>query len=415
MQKAWFILTDLHGILRGKLVPVIGKNVESMKTEFSRVFSSDIFDQNVPGLTSADNNIAYTAIPSSVAIESPWRKNELLVFCNAYVCDTDVSSTSKLCPRTLLGEAVESLEADGYRVKCGVELEFTVLKEDRKPAFGRVQSYSMSHLQSPLLHSFLDSIMEMTCSFPIGIDALHAEDGLSMFECSLNPSDPVNVADYTQLYKSCIKRCAADLSLKATFMSKPFLDDCGCGAHMHVSLLDLADVPQRSLLFTSFVAGILYHMDSSLVLLLPNANSFKRISCGTKFWTCEGSGYSTDQRGYAVRFIHFQKTETDDARIEIRVPGGDVNIYLALLFCIKAGQWGIRNELNLDDVATEKKIIKPFPKDLREATELFMAKDSPARQLYSDGFIEVFGKQRLHEAYMSESTARPERWEMDVF
>jgi glutamine synthetase len=196
-------------------------------------------------------------------------------------------------------------------------------------------------------------------------------------------------------------------------MSKPFPDSAGCGMHIHLSLSTLEGTCAKDLLFSFFLAGILYHMNHSLVMLLPHTNSYRRMG-SEEFWTSSAVSYGVDSRSDAVRMI-YPDSPSDNARIELRVAGGDVNPYLALYYCLKAGMWGIKKKLDINKLGEPGKKIVSFPKTLREASLLFMKDDSPARELYGDPFVNHYGQQRLHEAIISETLVRPDGWERGHF
>lgn len=412
MNKVYLLLTDLHGILRGKLVPVSHRRLSELKTEFSGIFMNDIFDQPVPNMEQTESVVNMNAFPQSGGIPSPWDSSEVYFMCNAFL-DDEETIPSVLCPRTLLTNAVLDAEKEGFRIKCGMELEWALLKNE-KPVLGNLLTYSMLHYEDSNFQKYFSELIDKTKNYPVTIEALHAESGRSIFEAALSPADPLKVADSTQLFRMTIKRLSKDHGMSATFMPKPFSGSAGCGAHIHISLKCIEDGARgKELLFTSFLAGLLHHMESSLILLLPNENSFERLDSGT-YWTSNHVSFGKDDRWNAIRLVR-QDSESGDARLELRVPGGDVNPYLALYYCIKAGLWGVEKELKLEDIGHVGQKIKRFPESLREASMLFMDKDSPARELYGDKFVNHYGMQRMHEATLSGTLQRPEGWEKNLF
>ncbi len=115
------------------------------------------------------------------------------------------------------------------------------------------------------------------------------------------------------------------------------------------------------------------------LLYAPNVNSYKRFAAGSFAPTAVAWGL--DNRTCAVRLVGHGPS----ARMENRLPGGDVNPYLAL-----AGDAGRRpatassNELALEDelVGNAYDSDKPHvPHTLREARELFAGSDDrPGRR-----------------------------------
>jgi glutamine synthetase len=104
-------------------------------------------------------------------------------------------------------------------------------------------------------------------------------------------------------------------------------------------------------------------------LLAPNINSYKRFAAGSFAPTAVAWGL--DNRTCSLRVVGHGR----GMRVENRVPGGDVNPYLAVSALIAAGLHGIENELTLEDAYTGNAYDsdKPtVPRTLREAAELFV-------------------------------------------
>src|SRR5689334_15529057 len=92
MRKAWLFLTDLHGMLRGKLIPLSkeddggddgGDDMDECKTEFSGVFVGDVFDRFIPEVKTVERRVI-VAVPRSNGIQSPWDVSETYYICNGY-------------------------------------------------------------------------------------------------------------------------------------------------------------------------------------------------------------------------------------------------------------------------------------------------------------------------------------------
>lgn len=412
VQKAWLFLTDLHGKLRGKLIPLSSDGeVNKCKTEFAGVFAGDVLDRFIPEVKMVERPVI-VAVPASSGIPSPWHSSETYHMCNGYV-DEQGTIPSKLCCRTLLSDAIEELREVGFEMKNGTELEWTLMK-DGKPVCDVLSTYSTKPWHNAHIDAFMSALVDHTSHFPVTIEALHAEHGQSIFETALSPADPLCAADAVQLYRMTIKKMAKDYDMQATFVPKPFPDSAGCGLHIHISLSKIKDAGDATdVLFSSFLGGLLHHMYSSTVILLPNKNSFERIhSAG--FWTSNAVSYGVDSRTSAIRLVNYGST-TGNARIELRMAGGDANPYLCLLYCIRAGLWGIRHKVDISTFGEPGQIIRRLPSSLREASVHFLDDQSPARELYGNDFVDVYGQQRLHEARITDALPRQRKWEQDVF
>jgi glutamine synthetase len=79
-------------------------------------------------------------------------------------------------------------------------------------------------------------------------------------------------------------------------------------------------------------------------------------------------------------------------RVEQRVPGGDVNQYLAVAALIAAGIHGIENELELEPITEGNAYVsdKPrVPSTLREAASLF-SQSSIAREAFGNDVVDHY-------------------------
>jgi glutamine synthetase len=125
----------------------------------------------------------------------------------------------------------------------------------------------------------------------------------------------------------------------------------GSSCHIHLSLRgrdgELVfwddEAERRTPLYDHFVAGVLATAADFTLLYAPNINSYKRFAAGSFAPTAIAWGH--DNRTCAVRLVG----EGPAARMENRMPGADVNPYLALAAMLAGGLHGIENELPLPD------------------------------------------------------------------
>ena len=143
---------------------------------------------------------------------------------------------------------------------------------------------------------------------------------------------------------------------------------------------------QRTPLYDHFIAGVLATLREFTLLYAPNVNSYKRFAAGSFAPTAVAWGL--DNRTCAVRLVGHGPS----ARMENRLPGGDVNPYLALAGMLAGGLHGIDNELALEDelVGNAYDSDKPHvPHTLREARELF-AGSAIARAAFGDEVVDHY-------------------------
>jgi glutamine synthetase len=119
------------------------------------------------------------------------------------------------------------------------------------------------------------------------------------------------------------------------------------------------------------LAGLLATMREFSLLFAPNINSYKRYQPGS--FAPTALRWGVDNRTCALRIAgHGQ-----GMRVENRVPGGDVNPYLAIAALVAGALHGIENELSLEDEfagnAYQDETAERVPGTLRLATELWSA------------------------------------------
>jgi glutamine synthetase len=118
----------------------------------------------------------------------------------------------------------------------------------------------------------------------------------------------------------------------------------------------------------------------------PNINSYKRFAPGSFAPTAVAWGM--DNRTCAVRLVGRGKA----ARMENRLPGGDVNPYLVVAAMVAGGLHGIDNELPLEDemVGNAYESDAPHvPATLQEARDLF-AQSTVAREAFGDEVVDHY-------------------------
>ena len=201
----------------------------------------------------------------------------------------------------------------------------------------------------------------------------------------------MTTADNHSVYKTAAKEIAAQRGQAITFMAK-YDQREGNSCHIHLSLRgDDGDVvfwdgDQRTPLYDHFIAGVLATLRDFTLLYAPNVNSYKRFAAGSFAPTAVAWGL--DNRTCAVRLVGHGPS----ARMENRLPGGDVNPYLALAGMLAGGLHGIDNALALEDelVGNAYDSDKPHvPHTLREARELFAA-SAIARSAFGDEVVDHY-------------------------
>ncbi|HWI71136.1 MAG TPA: glutamine synthetase, partial [Baekduia sp.] len=189
-------------------------------------------------------------------------------------------------------------------------------------------------------------------------------------------ADALTTCDRHVVFKNGAKEIAAQHGQAITFMAKWDARE-GNSCHLHLSLADAATgenvFATDDALFASFLAGAIAGLRELTLLLAPNINSYKRFAPGSFAPTAVAWG--NDNRTCAFRVVGHGPGK----RFECRLPGGDVNPYLALSGLIAAGLHGVENELTLPAPcagnAYTAEGVEHVPATLREARDRFAASE----------------------------------------
>ena len=201
----------------------------------------------------------------------------------------------------------------------------------------------------------------------------------------------LRTADNPFVYKPPAKDLPARHGKALTFMAK-YDEREGNSCHIHLSLRG-ADGETvfwrdgaRTPLYDHFLAGLLATMADLTLLYAPNINSYKRFAAGSFAPTTIAWGQ--DNRTCALRVVGHGA----GARVENRVPGGDVNPYLALAAMLAGGLHGIEQELPLPPELTGNAYtsgLPTVPRTLLQARNAFAA-SGVAREVFGDEVVEHY-------------------------
>ena len=187
------------------------------------------------------------------------------------------------------------------------------------------------------------------------VESAKGECNFGQHEIAFMYEDALTTCDNHVVYKTAAKEIAAQEGYALTFMAK-YNEREGNSCHIHLSFrgldgsLVMADESDTehgmSDIGRQFIAGQLAHMQELSLLFAPNINSYKRFSAGS--FAPTSIEWGRDNRTCALRLVGRRA----GLRLENRVPGGDVNPYLAVAAMIAAGLDGIEKGLELEPAFT---------------------------------------------------------------
>jgi glutamine synthetase len=305
-------------------------------------------------------------------------------------------------PRSILKHQMDRAAELGFTAFAGTELEFIVFDDtyemahnlgykDLTPSNQYNVDYSI--LGETRIEPLLRDIRNTMWDAGLNVEGSKGECNFGQHEIGFLYDDVLVTADNHSVYKTVAKEIAALHGKSLTFMSK-YNEREGNSCHIHLSLRgkggeivfwDDAE-GKRTQLYDHFVAGVLATMAELTLFYAPNINSYKRFADGSFAPTTVAWG--EDNRTCAVRLVG----RGAGARMENRVPGGDVNPYLALAAMLAGGLHGIANELELEPALEGNAYTSGRPKvpgSLRDARDAFVS-SAVARAAFGDEVVDHY-------------------------
>ncbi|VVT46659.1 uncharacterized protein SAPINGB_P001323 [Magnusiomyces paraingens] len=446
---------DVDGILRGKIISR-AKFLSVVDAGFgfcSVIFGWDMHDKTYAHRSAISNEengfrdmLAIIDLTSYRRI--PWEStngrlrggsNEMPFFL-VHFCDPETHAPIAPDPRSLLATMASRI-ADSSAFKdlnpiapfAGMEFEFFQYRETHDTIYQKrglgltpltpgMFGYSVARLG--LNKEYQREMLDSCESLGVGLEGWHTETGPGVFETAIGYCDARRLADNATLFKFAAKTIGAQYGIMPCFMAKPQQGLPGNSGHIHVSLMESIQNEDKSItkrnLFTRterdtnaawpdieylsdigrhFLAGVLAGLPWVMPLFAPTINSYKRLV--ENFWAPVTVSWGLEHRVASIRLI-CDPQSPKSTRFEVRTPGADVQPHLALAAIYALGLRGIEEKLELTIPPMGAGKIDPsqferLPRSLRAATERFMAKDSLARVVLGDDFVDHYGATRLHE------------------
>jgi glutamine synthetase len=297
----------------------------------------------------------------------------------------------------VLRAQLDRLAERGWSAYGSTELEFVVYRDSYEEAFDKgyrdlvpANRYNLDYslLGTARIEPLIRRIRTEMGGAGLRVESSKGECHDGQHEINFRYGEVLQAADEHVVYKTGAKEIAAQEGMAITFMAK--LDEReGSSCHIHLSVrradgssLFAADETA----FRRFVAGQLACLRELTLFHAPNVNSYKRFASASFAPTAVAWG--RDNRTCAVRVVGHGEA----LRMELRLPGADVNPYLALAALVAAGLHGIDAELELEDAVAGNAYAagKPrVPGTLREAHDLF-AGSPVARNAFGDEVVEHY-------------------------
>ena len=340
---------DIHGTPKAKAVPT--SHFDMVLNEGAGFAGFALW-----GMGMGPNGPDYMAVgdPASLQV-MPWMPGFARIACDGHV----LGKPYDYCSRVVLKRQLTTLAKEGLTLYTGIEPEFMLLSKRADGTLGPADEtddaskpcYDYKGLARS--SAFLTRLVDALRDAGIDVYQIDHEDANGQFEVNFTYADALTTADRYTFVKMAASEIAHTMGIIATFMPKPFSNRTGTGTHFHVSLgnsttnnLFLDERDKRGLKLSRmgywFTGGLLAHARALAAVCAPTVNSYKRLVVGRSLsgstWAPAYVAYGDNNRTACVRI--------PGGRLELRLPDGSCNPYLATAAIVAAGMDGVRRKLD---------------------------------------------------------------------
>ncbi|MCB6184601.1 glutamine synthetase family protein [Leeia sp. TBRC 13508] len=420
------VIPDMTGIARGKIVPknlfVAEDNMKMSKAVLMITVNGEFADlDRFVGPSDPD----MVCVPDAATIrKAPWAIEPVAVVIHDCV-DFDGRGVA-LSPRAVLRKIIKLYNDKGWKPVVAPEMEFYLIAQNNnpheplRPPVGRAgrtevgrQSFSIDAVNE--FDPFFQDLSNFCDEAELGVETLIHEVGAGQMEINFSHGDPLDLADRVFLFKRCVRETAYRHNIFATFMAKPMEHEPGSAMHIHQSIVDnqtgknifsLND-GSASPLFFNYIAGLQKYMPHAMPMFAPYVNSYRRLSRFTAAPINVRWGY--DNRTCGIRVPN---SDPEARRLENRVPGVDVNPYLAMAATLACGYLGMVEGLEASEPMRDSAYDLDYelPRSLDDAVSAMLDCEELSEVLGRQ-FVEAFCavKEKEYETFQKGITA----WERE--
>ncbi len=386
-------IADMEGRLQGKRLTAthfLEEIAEHGAEGCNYLLAVDVDMETVDGYEMASWERGYGDFEMKADLDTlrpiPWHEGSALVMADLQWADESEVVAS---PRQILRRQLARLAERGLTAMAGTELEFMVFRDTYEEAWRKgyrdldpanLYNIDYSLLGGARVEPLIRRIRNEMAAAGMRVENSKGECNLGQHEINFHYGQALRVADDHAVYKTGAKEIAAQEGYAITFMAK-FDEAEGNSCHIHCSLASedgkTNAFGEDRRLFDHFLAGQLACLRELSLFYAPHVNSYKRFAKGSFAPTAVAWG--RDNRTCSLRVVG----EGPSLRLENRLPGADVNPYLALAAMIAAGLHGVEAELSLEPAfdGNAYESDKPrVPTNIYDARDLFesseMARDA---------------------------------------
>jgi glutamine synthetase len=398
-------ITDMQGRLQGKRLHAryfLDVVLEHATEGCNYLLAVDVDMNTVDGYAMSSWSSGYGDFVMQPDLSTlrpvPWNPGTVMVLADLRWED---GSPVVASPRQILTRQRERLAEAGMTAYVGTELEFLLFRDTYEAAWTAgyrnltpANQYNVDYsvLGTSRVEPLLRRIRNEMTGAGLVVESAKGECNLGQHEIAFLYAEASRACDGHVIYKNGAKEIAAQEGMALTFMAK-YDEREGNSCHIHCSFrgtdgaMVMAEGGGLSASGRSFIAGQIKYMRELTLFLAPNINSYKRYVEGS--FAPTALRWGRDNRTCAFRLVGHGAS----LRLENRIPGGDVNPYLATAAVIAAGLAGIHEELELEPAYQGNAYDDPdadhVPTSLAEARDLWLGSDF-ARTTFGDDVVEHY-------------------------
>jgi glutamine synthetase len=378
---------DIHGSAKAKAVPV--EHYDMVVGDGAGFAGFAIW-----GLGMGPHGPDFMGVGDPTTLSDvPWMPGFARIACDGHVKGKPYPYDSRVALKNQLRRYAER----GYTLFTGIEPEFMLLQ--RTPE-GRLAPFDATDTAEKPCYDYkglarasaiLDDLSRHLRAVGIDVYQIDHEDANGQFEINFTYADALRSADHMVFFKMAASEIAKQHGAIATFMPKPFSNRTGTGTHFHLSIGTKdqknsfhEESDKRGMGLSQlgywFLGGLLHHARALAAVCAPTVNSYKRLVVGRSLsgatWAPAYIAYGDNNRTACVRVPY--------GRIELRLPDGSANPYLATAAIAAAGLDGIDRRLEPGEPLnvnlyewTEQQIrdrgVRLLPQSLTEALDALEA------------------------------------------
>ena len=339
---------DMHGVAKGKLVPV--ENLKEWVEQGAGFAGPSIWGTGLPRYGARSEYYGRVSVGSLRAL--PFMPGVAHAVCDGFAGGEALAT----CSRQMLKSVLQKIQARGWTLWVGIEPEFFLLKKGHG---GRWQvADAQDQLDKPsydlkAIHrnsAFIDEMRSTLTQLGFELQQIDHEDACGQYEINYKFDDALAAADRYMLFKMTAHVIAEKHGMVFSCMPKPVATAPGSGLHFHLSITDADGKPIFSDAAAGlglsqqghqFAAGLLHHADGLSALCAPTVNSYKRLassnSASGTTWSPVWKAYGDNNRTCLVRTVA--------GRIEWRLPDPSCNPYAAIAATLAAGLDGMERAM----------------------------------------------------------------------